>query len=394
MPISVRSAEAPDTIVPLLQDLRAKKAPGKPVIVAVAGGSGDGKGHLIERLAERLAADPVSVMPLDNYYVGRARMRDGGVPHFDHPDALDLGLAAEHLARARVGETLKIPTYDFPSGERVGEEDFLPAGVVLVDGLFALRHPDLLALADLKIFVRSDHDSSMLRRLFRDAGPEGRTQQSSREVLEQYFTTVWPAKKAFIDPTAAAADVIVESQYDPAVESKRAGPVQYQLKARGWRSGDQMASFCKAVRLGSNVTQLDRFVQPRLRDFRGEILRLRMENGEVLLTYKGPFLAATPGARPATSPISLPADAMKWFVDDYTPLATFKKVRTFFQADDILIARDEVEGLGKFIDVRSTSEKRIPKMRKILEKLCPKEPILTQSYFELWKDRGSSSKSV
>ncbi|HTK59897.1 MAG TPA: CYTH domain-containing protein [Candidatus Baltobacteraceae bacterium] len=393
----MRSGEAPDAIVPRLLELRAKKTRTKPVIVAVAGGSGDGKGHLIGRLIARLNAsdgvpsDAVAVLPLDNYYIGVERMRTNDVPHFDHPDALDLALAAEHLAKARVAKTLKIPTYDFPSGERVGEEVFTAKAFVFVDGLFALRHPDILAVADFKIFVRSDHDSSMLRRLFRDAGPNGRTQQSSREVLQQYFATVWPAKKEFIDPTADDADVIVESRYDAAVEAFRAGPIQYQLKARGDRPDDHVVALCRAARLGARVRQVDRFMQPKSREFRGEMLRLRIENDDVLLTYKGPFIDGQSGARHATSPIELPLDAMRWFTDDYQATATFKKHRTLFQAGDIVIARDDVEGLGKFFEVRSTSERSLAGMHALLGQLCPREPVLTQSYLELWKERVSAS---
>ena len=396
MKTRVRSADALEAIVPRLLKLKAKKARGKPVIVAVAGGSGDGKGYLIERIVERLTGSPgvtpdgVAVLALDNYYIGVERMRKADVPHFDHPEALDLALAAEHLSKARVGKTQKIPTYDFPSGERAGEEDFTARTFVIVDGLFALRHPDILAQADLKIFVQSDHDSSMLRRLFRDAGLLGRTQQSSREVLEQYFTTVWPAKKEFIDPTAEQADVVVESCYDPAAEAHRAGPLQVQIKARGTRPDDHMTALARAVKLGA-LGQTDRFMQPKVRAHRGEMLRLRIEHGEVLLTYKGPFLPDHPGARYATSPIALPMDAFRWFTDDYDAVATFRKSRTFFQAGDVVIARDHVDGLGNFIEVRATSEARLPQMHAILARLCPNEPVLTQSYFELWKERVPAS---
>src|SRR5688572_5425608 len=131
---SVRSDEAPETIVPLLRKLRKGKTRGRPVIAAVAGGSGDGKGYLIARLAERLGADDVAVLSLDNYYIGVERMRKADVPHFDHPEALDLALAAEQLSKARIGKTLEIPSYDFPSGERVGAEAFAVKPFVLVDG--------------------------------------------------------------------------------------------------------------------------------------------------------------------------------------------------------------------------------------------------------------------
>jgi len=397
---SVRSDAAPETLVPLMLKLKDRKARGKPVIVAVAGGSGDGKGYLIERLAERLDAalgapgGAVAVLSLDDYYVGVDRMRAEGIPHFDRPEALDLGLAAAQLAKARIGRALKIPRYDFASGERAGEQDFVPRTFVLVDGLFALRHPDLLALADLKVFVRSDHDSSMLRRLFRDAGPNGRTRQSSREVLEQYFTTVWPSKKDFIDPTAAEADIIVESCYDPAVEAHRAGPVQYQLKARGFRADDHVAGLCGAVRLGSSVRQTDRFMRPKTREHRGEILRLRMENGEVLLTYKGPFLSGTDGARHGTSPIALPPDAMRWFTDDYETMATFTKRRALFLAGDVVVARDEFDLMGNWFEVRAGDASHLTAMRRVLDRLCPQEPVETKSYFELWKERVPASLSA
>lgn len=391
---SVKSDQAPDAIIPMLMKLRNGKPAGKPVIVAVAGGSGDGKGHLIGRLIEKLQGakgiprDAAAVLALDDYYVGVARMRASDIPHFDHPDAVDLALAAEHLGKMRVAKVLKIPKYDFPSWERVGEEDFVAKAFVIVDGLYALRHPDLVALADLKVFVRSDHDSSMLRRMFRDAGPMGRTKQSSRDVLKQYFESVWPAKKEFIDPTAARADVVVVSCYDPATEAYRAGPIQYQIKARGWVPDDHLAALCRATRLGTSVMQVDRFLKPRSREFRGEMLRLRIENGEVLLTYKGPFLPD--GGRHATSQIPLPMDAMRWFSDDYEPIATFKKKRALFQAGDVVIARDEVELLGNYLEVRSSSEARLPAMHAILERLCPREPAVTDSYLNLWKARVSA----
>lgn len=389
----VPSGTASEIIVPLLLSKRRKKPKSKPVIAAVAGGSGDGKGWLIDRLTERLNAskgvppDGVAVLSLDNYYVGVERMREAKIPHFDHPDALDLGLAAEHLRSASVAKVLKIPKYDFPSGERVGEEAFTAKAFVLIDGLFALRHPELLELADLRVFVQSDHDSSMLRRLFRDAGPDGRTRQSSRQVLQQYFTSVWPAKKEFIDPTAAHADVIVESCYDPAIEAHRAGPLQVQLKARGFKSDDELSARYKATRIAAHG-QTDRFMRPKAREHRGELLRLRIEQGEVLFTYKGPFLPDVPGARHATSPISLPMDAMRWFIDDYDACATFKKSRTLFQAEGFTIARDRVDGLGSFIEVRSTDKADVPRMQALLARLCPNEPVITQSYFELWKERG------
>lgn len=380
---SVSSAQAPETIVEAIQKLQRKKRNGNPVIVAVAGGSGDGKGHLIARLVERLGDENVSVLCLDDYYVGRRQMQERGIPHFDCPEALDLGLAAEHVRQAQAGATLRIPRYDFASGERVGEQDLAVRKVLVVDGLFAL-HPSFDAAADLKVFVRSDHDSSMLRRVFRDAGPNGRTGQSPRDVLRQYFEEVWPAKEKHIDPTAASAHLIVESQYDPSVEAHRAGPAQYQLKVRGTLRDDVLAA-CGVSRLGAPVRQVDRFLRPKARKHHGELLRLRLEGEEALLTYKGPFLGS--GARHVAGPISLPREAIAWFSPDYETCGTFEKRRTLYlAAGGLVVARDAFEKIGSWFEIRGASEADLPRMRDLARRLAPGSEIETRGYLDIWRE--------
>lgn len=81
------------------------------------------------------------------------------------------------------------------------------------------------------------------------------------------------------------------------------------------------------------------------------------------------------------------------FIDDYDACATFTKSRTLFQASGLTIARDRIEGLGSFFEVRSNDAADVPKMQALLAKLCPNEPVIAQSYFELWKERGAARLS-
>ena len=390
MTMRVRMEEAAAALAPRLREIRKAKPGATPVFAAVVGGSASGKGHLIAKIVEALDGR-AAVLSLDDYYLGAAERSARGAPHFDHPAALDLSQAAAQLARMRMGRKLKIPRYDFSSGERAGEQEFAAKRFVLIDGLFALYAPEIRALADLSIFVESDHYGSMLRRLFRDAGPGGRTQQTSRQVLEQYFTQVWPSKRAFIDPTAQYADVIVESRYDAAAEAGRAGPMQYQLKAKAKHlSDDAVAYLCGATRLGGTFRQVDRFLCRKGSGAQGDILRLRIEPGagddEVLFTYKGPLVTTGGiGGRSVTSAVALPREAFRWFGDDYAVEATLEKTRVFYQARGALIARDHVRQLGSYVEVRTADAADIPRLRKMLDKLCPGEPQTDASYLDLWR---------
>lgn len=406
MTTRVSRKDALKTLLPMIEERRGHKERSVPVFVAVVGGSASGKGHLIDDLLGWLNGPDglgglAEVLPLDNYYLGAAERRLRRAPHFDHPDAIDLRQAADQLAAMRVGATVKIPRYDFSVGERAGYENFDVKRIVLIDGLFALYDDAIRTLVDVAVFIDSDHYSSMLRRLFRDSGPGGRTKQSSREVLEQYFTQVWPSKTRFIDPTAAYADVIVESRYDADTEAGRAGPMQYQLKARAPMLSDAAVAFLTgASRLGGEIRQVDRFMRLKGAGERGDILRHRLEpdaDGDVLMTYKGPLVAgadANVRSRPVSSSIALPREALRWFQDDYEVEATLEKRRILYQAGGLLIARDRVKNLGSFFEVRSGSDAaQAGRLCSLLSKLCPGEPQTDASYLDLWRARQGPSAS-
>lgn len=399
MTVRLSRADALSAIVPVLSALRQKKAVDQPVIVAVVGASASGKGHLIRELQRRLNADDgrdlVSVLPLDNYYLGREARLAAAAPHFDHPSAVELSLAAEDLAKMRVGERLDIPCYDFSRGERVGKETFVAKPFVFVDGLFALRS-EVKPLADYAIYIETDVHSALLRRLFRDAGPAGRTKQRSRIVLDQYFNTVLPSMREFIAPTARYADIVIESRYDGATEAARAGAIQCQSKARGYRDDETIHHLTGGQRLGAVVKQIDRFLKPKDGRLDGEMLRLRSENGALFLTYKGPFAASLPGVgvRAVTQPIELDAGAEAWFKDDYDVVAEFTKLRELFYAGDVLLARDSIQQLGNFIEVRAPQTASASRLREILKTLGLDEPYYSESYFDLWMRRhGAPSEA-
>jgi uridine kinase/adenylate cyclase class IV len=400
MTIRVSRKQAVETLMTMLTTAGEKKDPWHtPVFVAIVGGSASGKGHLIDELLGRLNGpgmprDKATTLPLDAYYLGSAERRLRGAAHFDQPEAIDLALAADHLAAMRVGKGMKIPWYDFSVGERGGEEHFTAKRFVLIDGLFALTSPKIRALADISVFIDCDHYSSMLRRLFRDPGPSGRTKQSSREVLEQYFTQVWPAKKKFIDPTAIHADVVVESHYD--AEQESAGRLHFQLKARAPKLSDEATAYLAgATRLGGKIRQVDRFMRLKGSGARRDILRLRLEpdsQDDILLTYKGPLITIDGiGGRTVTSPVALPREALRWFSEDYLVEATIEKTRVLFETGGVLIARDCVKGLGNFIEVRTTIPTEVHRIAQLLHKLCPGAQQTNMSYYELRMSGSSAS---
>ena len=316
-------------------------------------------------------------------------MRTRGVPHFDHPGAVELELAAAHLAEMRVGKRLKVPRYDFAAGERTGTEWFKVEPIVVVDGLFGLQ-PQIRPHVDFSVFIETGVHSALMRRLFRDAGPLGRTKQSSRDVLRQYFETVWPAQSEFIAPTAAFANVIVESRYDAASEATRAGGIQCQSKTIGYVSDDDVFQRLRGRRLGAVLKQNDVFLAPKNEATDGELLRLREENGALFLTYKGPLISSIPGigTRAVTQSIELEPGTEAWFKDDYRVIAEFRKLRTLFHADDLLVARDSIIGLGNFIEVSALKEVPADTLTSALRKLGLLGPYLSESYFDLWQKRS------
>ena len=178
------------------------------IIIGVAGGTGSGKTTLTRRLKERFG-DEMTVISHDNYYKAHDDMtyEERSRLNYDHPDAFDTDLLVEHIKALRAGETVACPVYDFTQHNRSKETLLIaPTGVIVVEGILIFADSKLRDLMDVKIFVVTDADVRILRRIVRDVKARGRTLDS---VVTQYLTTVKPMHEQFVEPSKRKADLIV-----------------------------------------------------------------------------------------------------------------------------------------------------------------------------------------
>jgi uridine kinase len=179
------------------------------LIIGVAGGTGSGKTTVAQNLALALPKDESLIVEHDWYYRDRSRLSDDErrQVNYDHPDALETPLLVEHLKRLRAGEVVDAPRYDFKTHTRSAEcRAIRPTRAVIVEGILVLAEPELRAQFDIKIFVDTDADLRVLRRIRRDLGERGRSFQS---VHEQYIATVRPMFLEFVEPSKRYADLII-----------------------------------------------------------------------------------------------------------------------------------------------------------------------------------------
>lgn len=179
------------------------------VIIGIAGGSGSGKTTLTNRLWKQFGPDEVSVLNHDSYY-----KRHDELPYeercklnYDHPDSFDTPLLVEHLKALRAGQPVKVPIYDYSIHNRTDRTvTVYPAPVIIVEGILIFASPELCEQMDMKVYVDTDADVRILRRIMRDVKQRGRTLDS---VVEQYLTTVKPMHEQFVEPSKRKADLIV-----------------------------------------------------------------------------------------------------------------------------------------------------------------------------------------
>ena len=178
------------------------------MIIGIAGGTGSGKTTLTLRLRERFGED-VSVLYHDNYYKQHDDMpfEERCRLNYDHPDAFDTQRLVDDLRALRRGETVYSPTYDYTVHNRSAETvEVRPAKVVIVEGILIFVEAELRELMDIKLFVDTDADVRILRRIVRDVKKQGRSLDS---VVQQYLTTVKPMHEQFVEPSKRYADLIV-----------------------------------------------------------------------------------------------------------------------------------------------------------------------------------------
>jgi uridine kinase len=178
-------------------------------VLGIAGGTGSGKTTVAERLLEGLAQHAIVLIDHDAYYRDRSSLpaAERQRINYDHPDAIETDLLVAHLTDLRAGRTVEIPQYDFRQHVRRAETRRIePAPVVIVEGILVLAEERLRAQLDLKVFVDTDADIRLMRRLERDIEQRGRT---FTQVREQYDATVRPMHLAFVEPSKRFADLII-----------------------------------------------------------------------------------------------------------------------------------------------------------------------------------------
>ena len=180
-----------------------------PFIVGIAGGSGSGKTTIARTLAESLGGEVVVLLEQDSYYKDLKNLphEERSQVNFDHPESIEFSLLLKHLAALRQGQTIEKPRYDFAEHVRLKEtEQVQSRPVILLEGILVLAVAALRDSFDLKIFVDTDADIRLIRRIRRDLEQRGR---DFDQIRAQYYETVRPMHQAFVEPSKRFADVII-----------------------------------------------------------------------------------------------------------------------------------------------------------------------------------------
>ena len=178
------------------------------LVIGIAGGSGSGKTTLMRNLTKGFG-DDITVLSHDNYYKAHDDMpfEQRSKLNYDHPDAFDTDMMIEHLKLLKQGLPIDCPVYDYAIHNRTAETIRVePRNVIIVEGILIFENKALCDLMDVKIFVDTDADVRLIRRIKRDVAKRGRSLQS---VLTQYLETVKPMHEQFVEPSKKNADVIV-----------------------------------------------------------------------------------------------------------------------------------------------------------------------------------------
>ncbi|MDQ5921791.1 MAG: uridine kinase [Pseudomonadota bacterium] len=181
----------------------------QPFIIGVAGGSGSGKSTVTEQIVEAVGREDVCVFRTDNYYTDRSylTMEERNRLNFDHPNAFDWELMKDQLNSLYNGLPIEMPEYDFTTHTRRETTILMvPAKIIIVEGIFALYDDSMCKQMALRIFVDTEADVRLIRRLRRDIVTRARTVES---VLEQYSHFVRPMYNKFVEPTKRRAHMII-----------------------------------------------------------------------------------------------------------------------------------------------------------------------------------------
>jgi len=181
----------------------------KCIFVGVAGGSGSGKTTIAHNLINAFSAQDAALIQQDSYYkeIKNKTIEERAKTNFDHPDAIEFALLREHILTLKDSKPIEKPIYNFSTHLREEEKETIePSQIIIVEGILVLAVPEIRELLDIKIFVDTDADEMLLRRVERDIHERGRTFESVRE---QYLNTVKPMYLKFCEPSKRYADIII-----------------------------------------------------------------------------------------------------------------------------------------------------------------------------------------
>ncbi len=178
-------------------------------VIGVAGGTGSGKSTLVKRLQEAFKDDVVATICHDYYYKAHPELtyEERTKLNYDHPKAFDTDMMVEHIKALKNNVPIERPVYSFVEHNRTEEKVTVkPSKVIIVDGILIFENKELRDLMDIKVYVDTDADIRLARRILRDVRERGRSMES---VITQYTSTVKPMHEEFVEPSKKYADVII-----------------------------------------------------------------------------------------------------------------------------------------------------------------------------------------
>lgn len=179
------------------------------IVIGVAGGTGSGKSTLVKRLQEAFRNDDVATICHDFYYKAHPELsyEERTKLNYDHPAAFDTAMMVEHIRALKDNVAIECPVYSFVEHNRTDETlQIKPSKVIIVDGILIFENKELRDMMDIKVYVDTDADIRLARRILRDVRERGRSMES---VITQYTTTVKPMHEEFVEPSKRYADVII-----------------------------------------------------------------------------------------------------------------------------------------------------------------------------------------
>lgn len=208
---------------------------GNVIVIGIAGGTGSGKSTMIDKLKKEFR-DEIAIISHDFYYKQHNEIpfEERKKLNYDHPDAFDTDLMIEHILQLKQWKAIERPVYDFTIHNRIDETICVtPAKVIVTEGILIFENQSLRDLFDIKVFIDTDADVRIIRRILRDVRERGRTLDS---VINQYLTTVKLMHEQFVEPSKKYADIIIpEGGYNKVALEMLNERIHALLKSSGER---------------------------------------------------------------------------------------------------------------------------------------------------------------